>query len=94
MNCLRDACAFQPTLEEVMEEDGLGLTKITARTLSPLAIQIAWIMKVIRGNLKVKTKIMPPGFSRGLRLSLEGLIDRERGFEDNGNPHRSIESKQ
>lgn len=57
MNYLRAACASQPTLEEVMDEDGLGLTEITARPSSPLAIQIAWIMEVLQGNLEAKAKI-------------------------------------
>ncbi|KAK8969381.1 hypothetical protein KSP40_PGU010002 [Platanthera guangdongensis] len=57
MNYLRAACASQQTLEQVMDEDGLGLTEITPRSSSPLAIQIAWIMEVLQGNLEAKAKI-------------------------------------
>lgn len=56
MNYLRAACASRKTLEEVMDEDGMGLAEISDRPSSPLAIQIAWIMEVLQGNLEAKAK--------------------------------------
>ncbi|KAI0503967.1 hypothetical protein KFK09_014914 [Dendrobium nobile] len=56
MNYLRAACASRQTLEEVMDEDGMGIAEIPDRPSSPLAIQIAWIMEVLQGNLEAKAK--------------------------------------
>lgn len=56
MNYLRAACASRQTLEEVMDEDGMGLAEAPDRPSSPLAIQIAWILEVLQGNLEAKSK--------------------------------------
>ncbi|XP_010922642.1 exocyst complex component EXO70B1 [Elaeis guineensis] len=58
MNYLRAACASRRTLEEVMEEDtGTASPPDPDRPSSSLAVQIAWIMDVLQGNLEVKSKI-------------------------------------
>ncbi|KAK8943066.1 hypothetical protein KSP39_PZI008982 [Platanthera zijinensis] len=40
-----------------MDEDGLGLTEITARSSTQLAILIVCIMEILQGNSEAKTKI-------------------------------------
>lgn len=57
MNYIRAACASRATLEEVMDEDGLGIAEFPAQPSSPLAVQIAWIMEVLQGNLEAKAKL-------------------------------------
>ncbi|PKA50497.1 hypothetical protein AXF42_Ash013711 [Apostasia shenzhenica] len=57
MNYLRAACSSRETLEEVMDEDGVGTAASLGRPSSPLASQIAWILEVLQGNLESKAKI-------------------------------------
>lgn len=56
MNYLRAACASRRTLEEVMEEDAAPAVELD-RPSSLLAVQIAWLMDVLQGNLEAKSKI-------------------------------------
>ncbi|PKA64288.1 hypothetical protein AXF42_Ash009508 [Apostasia shenzhenica] len=55
MNFLRAACSSRETLEEVLDE--LDAADVQDRPSSPLAIQIAWIMEILQGNLESKAKI-------------------------------------
>ncbi|KAG0467984.1 hypothetical protein HPP92_017312 [Vanilla planifolia] len=58
MNYIRAACASRQTLEEVMDEDRMRTASVHSPdgTSSPLAVQIAWIMEVLQGNLEAKAK--------------------------------------
>ncbi|XP_076904026.1 exocyst complex component EXO70B1-like [Bidens hawaiensis] len=58
MNYLRAACS-RPTLEQVFDENAVPPV-VVDRSLSPsspLAVQMAWIMEVLEGNLEAKSKI-------------------------------------
>ncbi|XP_038988330.1 exocyst complex component EXO70B1-like [Phoenix dactylifera] len=58
MNYLRAACSFRRTVEEAMEEDaGTSVPPDPDRPSSSLALQIAWIMDVLHGNLEEKSNI-------------------------------------
>ncbi|KAG0466280.1 hypothetical protein HPP92_017860 [Vanilla planifolia] len=58
MNYIRAASASRQTLEEVMDEDRMRTASVHSPdgTSSPLAVQIAWIMEVLQGNLEAKAK--------------------------------------
>ncbi|XP_010931301.1 exocyst complex component EXO70B1 [Elaeis guineensis] len=58
MNYLRAACSFRRTVEEAMEDDaGTPVPPDPDRPSSSMAVQIAWIMDVLQGNLEEKSKI-------------------------------------
>lgn len=59
MNFLRAACDSRRTLEEVMDEDGLSAAsdRRSEHKSSPFAAQTAWIMEVLQGNLKAKSRV-------------------------------------
>nr|XP_043635829.1 exocyst complex component EXO70B1-like [Erigeron canadensis] len=58
MNYLRAACS-RPTLEQVFDDNvapPVGVDRSLSPS-SPLAVQMAWIMEVLEGNLEAKSKI-------------------------------------
>ncbi|KAG1365662.1 exocyst complex component EXO70B1 [Cocos nucifera] len=58
MNFLRAACSFRRTVEEAMEDDaGTPVPPDPDRPSSSMAVQIAWLMDVLQGNLEEKSKI-------------------------------------